>query len=380
MSKTFKAENQKAAEKMFNAWVVEMQENYRSQDDLSVEKLIKTYFHEHCERKIKAGKMSSSTLDGYMYTSRRIIAGIGHIPCENVSFSDLEQLFAEIAEDDLSEKYVYEHFILLKTIFNYAVMRDFIQKNIFKNKEYARALGFSKKPSVKIRVFEDHEIVTILEEIKNNSILHGVVMLCRDTGARRSEIMGLQLKHLNFRENTIRVEQQLKKKGGKFYLEKPKTEKSIRDVPMTKELYVFLKKYVLSRKKQIMLLGGKLTIDDFAIANELNQPVDPNLITRWFRESMESLGEKEVDGKPEKWKGRGLHCLRHTYASNMIKAGVDVVDVSALIGHHAPSFTADTYCHGFQNSKKEAVARYEKFLAERANLETADVCDILRDI
>lgn len=324
--------------------------------------------------------MSSSTLDGYMYTSRRIIAGIGHIPCEKVSFSDLEQLFAEIAEDDLSEKYVYEHFILLKTIFNYAVMRDFIQKNIFKNKEYARALGFSKKPSVKIRVFEDHEIVTILEEIKNNSILHGVVMLCRDTGARRSEIMGLQLKHLNFRENTIRVEQQLKKKGGKFYLEKPKTEKSIRDVPMTKELYVFLKKYVLSRKKQIMLLGGKLTIDDFVIANELNQPVDPNLITRWFRESMESLGEKEVDGKPEKWKGRGLHCLRHTYASNMIKAGVDVVDVSALIGHHAPSFTADTYCHGFQNSKKEAVARYEKFLAERANLETADVCDILRDI
>ena len=204
--------------------------------------------------------------------------------------------------------------------------------------------------------------------------------MCRDTGARRSEIMGLQLKHLNFRENTIRVEQQLKKKGGKFYLEKPKTEKSIRDVPMTKELYVFLKKYVLSRKKQIMLLGGKLTIDDFVIANELNQPVDPNLITRWFRESMESLGEKEVDGKPEKWKGRGLHCLRHTYASNMIKAGVDVVDVSALIGHHAPSFTADTYCHGFQNSKKEAVARYEKFLAERANLETADVCDILRDI
>jgi hypothetical protein len=31
LSKTFKAKNQKAAEKMFNAWVVEMQENYRSQ-------------------------------------------------------------------------------------------------------------------------------------------------------------------------------------------------------------------------------------------------------------------------------------------------------------------------------------------------------------
>ena len=107
--------------------------------------------------------------------------------------------------------------------------------------------------------------------------------------------------------------------------------------------------------------------------------IDPNLATAWFRETMECLDEKEVlAGKPEKWEGRERHCLCHTYASNMIEAGVDIVDVSALLEHRAPSFTADTYCHVFQKSKKETVARCEKFLDERSNLETAtDVCDIL---
>jgi integrase len=37
--------------------------------------------------------------------------------------------------------------------------------------------------------------------------------------------------------------------------------------------------------------------------------------------------------------------LRHTYASLLLAAGVDVRTVSEALGHHDPGFTLRTYAH-----------------------------------
>jgi integrase len=41
----------------------------------------------------------------------------------------------------------------------------------------------------------------------------------------------------------------------------------------------------------------------------------------------------------------GFHTLRHTFASLHIARGTNVVQLSRLLGHHAPSFTLDVYSH-----------------------------------
>jgi hypothetical protein len=41
----------------------------------------------------------------------------------------------------------------------------------------------------------------------------------------------------------------------------------------------------------------------------------------------------------------GFHTLRHTVASRMFAAGRNVVQVQRWLGHHAASFTLDTYVH-----------------------------------
>jgi len=51
-----------------------------------------------------------------------------------------------------------------------------------------------------------------------------------------------------------------------------------------------------------------------------------------------------------------LHSLRHTHASQLIAAGMDVVAVSRRLGHSAASITLDIYSHLFKPGDSEAVA------------------------
>jgi len=41
----------------------------------------------------------------------------------------------------------------------------------------------------------------------------------------------------------------------------------------------------------------------------------------------------------------GMHILRHTFASVLLRAGVDIKTVAEYLGHSDPSFTLRTYCH-----------------------------------
>ena len=51
-----------------------------------------------------------------------------------------------------------------------------------------------------------------------------------------------------------------------------------------------------------------------------------------------------------------LHTLRHTYATHLLKQGVDVKTVSELLGHHSTKMTLDVYAHVFETDKHNAVA------------------------
>ena len=51
-----------------------------------------------------------------------------------------------------------------------------------------------------------------------------------------------------------------------------------------------------------------------------------------------------------------LHDLRHTHASHLLAAGVNVKVVSERLGHASASFTLDTYGHVLPGQQAEAAA------------------------
>ena len=54
-----------------------------------------------------------------------------------------------------------------------------------------------------------------------------------------------------------------------------------------------------------------------------------------------------------------LYTLKHTAASRMIRAGVDIVTVCELLGH-ADIKTTMIYCHSSSETKREAVEKLSR--------------------
>ena len=64
---------------------------------------------------------------------------------------------------------------------------------------------------------------------------------------------------------------------------------------------------------------------------------------RWAR-CAEGLGMPDVT----------FHALRHTHASQLIDAGVDIVTISKRLGHSKPDITLRVYSHLFRNDDSKA--------------------------
>ena len=47
----------------------------------------------------------------------------------------------------------------------------------------------------------------------------------------------------------------------------------------------------------------------------------------------------------------GFHDLRHTFASHLIRQGIDPVRASRQLGHSRPSVTLDIYAHEFEEAR-----------------------------
>jgi integrase len=58
----------------------------------------------------------------------------------------------------------------------------------------------------------------------------------------------------------------------------------------------------------------------------------------------------------------GFHNLRHTHASQLIDAGVDIVTISERLGHAKPDITLRVYSHLFRNDDSKAAAAINSVL------------------
>ena len=56
---------------------------------------------------------------------------------------------------------------------------------------------------------------------------------------------------------------------------------------------------------------------------------------------------------------QGLHTLRHTFASLMIRKGVDIKIISEMLGHASVSFTYNTYVHLIEEEKAKAIQQID---------------------
>ena len=65
-----------------------------------------------------------------------------------------------------------------------------------------------------------------------------------------------------------------------------------------------------------------------------------------------------------------FHALRHSHASALIAAGLDVVTVSQRLGHGSPAITLTVYAHRFASTDDAAAQAIDLVMSTGARSQT----------
>ena len=112
------------------------------------------------------------------------------------------------------------------------------------------------------------------------------------------------------------------------------------------------------QKEQAEKSYGMYEENPWLIANELGHYLDPGTVRKKLKAVAESIGI--TDFHP--------HCLRHTYASQAVKAGVPLPYLSDILGHESTAFTAKVYVSLDLEGCANAQAGMSKLVNKTLNL------------
>jgi integrase len=101
-----------------------------------------------------------------------------------------------------------------------------------------------------------------------------------------------------------------------------------------------------AQQEQRLALGmGRVPDNALVFAKPDGSPLPPNAITQEWARAMGQTGLSVT-----------LHSLRHTHASTLINAGIDVLSISRRLGHGSPAITLNVYGHSFKPDNRAADA------------------------
>lgn len=197
---------------------------------------------------------------------------------------------------------------VLKSMFNRAIAWGRTKDNPCK------AVKMFKENNQRLRFLEKEEIKTLISKCSDH--LRPIVIVALNTGMRKSEILGLKWHHIDIERNIIHL---LDTKNG---------EK--REVPMND----IVKKTIVSVPKN--------PDSAYIFCTKKGEPYGD--VRKSF---FTALKDSDIIGFH-------FHDLRHTFASQLVMAGVDLNTVRELLGHKSLEMTL-RYSHLSPDHKKRAV-------------------------
>ena len=252
------------------------------------------------------------------------------------ALANLEPYILDRWRDDLVGKmsgrsalHVYRAFA---TALNRAVKWRLIQSN---------PLDAVDAPRAKIRDLDTltaKDAVKVLEAFQGHRV-EPVVIVALATGLRPCELYALTWQDIDIQDGTVTVRRGLHEAKGEVYFEEPKSDRSHRTVT--------LPAWAVEALRPLRGIGPLVPGPHIAGHEK------PSAIARDYRRHALAHAPRYVP----------LRDLRHTHATLMLEAGVDIVRVSRRLGHSTVAITDAHYLRPKRSADQDAADAFDRMWA-----------------
>lgn len=224
-----------------------------------------------------------------------------------------------IYDKKINNKSISRHLSSLRTYYDFLKKENIVTENIFKN---------VKNPKIEKTIpnFISHDKLNEIFTSFNDSDLdirnRLVIELLYATGLRVGELVNIKIKDIDFGAQSIKV------------LGKGSKERYVFYNNTTKEV---LKKYLVVRKKI------QKKANDYLLLNDKGTPIKEASVRKIIQTTLMKCGIKSKITP---------HTFRHTFATDLLNQGLDLVNVKELLGH-ASLNTTSIYTHITNDRIKE---------------------------
>lgn len=373
--KRITGKTEKALKRNIAKFEASLEQNKSISTNITLEKWIAEWLDAY----VKPPVLKQKTYENYRDRLAYLLPLLGKRRLNTLTTRELQETFKKLyAEGGAHNQGLAAHSVnrirsYLKSALNAAIDNGLLTKNP------ANATKPLKEAKADIVVMNENEVRRFLEIAKSglyisfgvknpNYLKHNIgtqylqknyynfVNLALATGMRCGELRGLSWKCVDFETGTIKVEEQLVTTNDYADMyDDPKTYHSVRTIVVDKTVLNELGEFKVYQQEYAEILGDKfLNEHDLIFTNTFGKPVCySNFRKRYF---IKMLGAAGISPKYT------IHCMRHTHATLLLKAGVNMSVVSKRLGHSSTTVTLNIYTHVLADMERSASDTWEKLL------------------
>lgn len=260
--------------------------------------------------------LSPKTVSMYENSLKHLTPFLGHLKLADITDKHLRDYKDSRMSKSISGATFNRERSTLKRIFALSGIDWRFRKTVFgREKEVCRDNFLDREQQSRL-----------IEECKKIDYLYTAILIGLDTGLRKSSILNLMWKDIDFDNNLIIKEG----KGGK-----------INRIPMTKRLRLHLLEYTMKHQ-----------IYPFVFYNRSDPTKPMSDISKSFKTACKSAGVENLR----------FHDIRRTFGSFIVMSTNDITLAQELLGHSDITTTRKHYGHLLDSHLRKGVEKYEEVM------------------
>lgn len=253
---------------------------------------VEPYLLDHLRRNCRPNTIKTN--GGAVLSFLSYLKQIDRVPLETVTREDISAFIEHEQDRGLMPRSVSGRLRSVHAFLNFLVQRDWISPNVLKRKMRI------KIPESLPRAIDPEDIKKLLSVIRDKRDRALILVLLR-SGMRIGEVLSLTLEDLQLKEKRIEIYEAPKNRVGRV-------------VYISDDAHRALSRWLEYRRPERYLFYGLH-----------GQPL--------CYEAARAIFKKHLVKAKLSNKGYTIHCLRHTYASELLNAGMRLECLQQLLGH-----------------------------------------------